>query len=115
MSIASRAYDNPDADGSLPAFVERAQIDAQWQAGLARVGYRRIKTAYARQMREAPNDEVFRGLEPINIWPTMEFVRAWLKMEKRHVMARLRWTFACAMLATIVAVLTFMAALFYLG
>jgi hypothetical protein len=98
-----------DADGSLPAFVERAQHDALCRAALARIGYRRVKAAYARQLREA-HDE-FYGLEQQNLRPTMDFVRDWLRMEKKRAVARVRWTFVAAMLATIVAVLTFAAAL----
>jgi hypothetical protein len=41
----------------------------------------------------------------------MEFVRAWMKEEKRRKMAKVRWTFLGAMLATIAGVLTFTAAL----
>jgi hypothetical protein len=110
MSIASQGYGSP-GNSSLPAFVERAQQDAQWHATLARMGYRRVKAAYARQTRDMPKAEVFYGAEHLQQWPTMDFVRAWLKTEKRRVMARVRWTFVSAMLATIVAVLTFAAAL----
>jgi len=101
----------PDADGSLPAFVERAQQDAICRAALARTGYRRVKAAYTRQLREAPDADTFHGLVHQNLWPTMDFVRDWLKAEKRRAVARVRWTFVGAMLATIVAVLTFTAAL----
>jgi hypothetical protein len=62
-------------------------------------------------MRDMPKAEVFYGGEHLEQWPTMDFVRAWLKSEKRRIMARVRWTFVSAMLATIVAVLTFAAAL----
>jgi hypothetical protein len=40
----------------------------------------------------------------------MDFVRDWLKAEKRRAVARVRWTFVCAMLATIAAVLSVAAA-----
>jgi hypothetical protein len=110
MSVTSQGYGSP-GDSSLPAFVERAQQDAQWHATLARIGYRRVKAAYARQMRDAPRAEVFYGAEHLKQWPTIDFVRAWLKSEKRRIMARARWTFVSVMLATIVAGLTFIAAL----
>jgi hypothetical protein len=100
----------PDVDGSLPAFVERAQQDAQWQAALARTGYRRVRSAFARQLRESPKVEIFYGIENLHQWPTMDFVRDWLKAEKRRAVARVRWTFVGAMLATIVTVLTVAAA-----
>lgn len=110
MSVASHGYGVP-GDGPLPAFVERAQQDAQWQAALARAGYRRVKAAYNRQLRQSPKAEVFYGVEHLQHWPTMEFVRAWLKSEKRRLMARARGTFIGAMLVTIVAGLAFLAAL----
>jgi hypothetical protein len=107
MSVAGHSHGMPDVDGPLPAFVERAQQDAQWQAALARAGYRRVKAAYARQLRKMPKVEIFYGIEHLQHWPTMEFVRDWLKAEKRRGMGRVRWTFMAAMLATIVAVATF--------
>jgi hypothetical protein len=100
----------PDVDGPLPAFVERAQQDAQWQGALARTGYRRVKAAYGRQMRESPQVAIFYGIERLGLFPTMDFVRDWLKAEKRRVLARVRWTFVGAMLSTIVAVLALTAA-----
>jgi len=101
----------PPVDGSLPAFVERAQQDAQWQAALARVGYRRVKAAFARQLRESPKVEIFYGIAQLGQWPAMDFVRDWLKAEKRRAGGRGRWTFMVAMLVTIVAVLSIAAAL----
>lgn len=111
MSVASHSRGMPDIDGSLPAFVERAQQDVQWRAALARAGYRRVRAAFARQLRESPKVEIFYGIENLNQWPTMDFVRDWLRAEKRRVVARVRWTFVGAMLATIVAVLAVTAAL----
>ena len=109
MNIAGQGYG--EADGALPAFVERAQQDVQWHAALSRLGYRRVKSAYARQMRDSPQVEIFYGIQHLNHWPTMDFVRGWLKAEKKRVMARMRWTFVSAMLGTIIAGLAFMAAL----
>ena len=111
MSVATHSREMPDVDGSLPAFVERAQQDAQWQGALARTGYRRVKAAYGKQVREAPQVAIFYGIEHLGLWPTMNFVRDWLKTEKRRVRGRVRWTFVGAMLTTIVAVLALTAAL----
>lgn len=108
MSTASR---EPDIDGSLPAFVERAQQDVQWQAALARLGYRQVKAAYTHQIRKSPKAEIFFGVEHLKHWPTMEFVRAWMKAEKKRTLQRVRWTFVGAMLATIVATMTFAVAI----
>ena len=109
MSIAGHGYG--DFGGPFPAIVERARLDKEWQEALTRFGYRRVKLAYARQMRKSPKDEIFYGVEHLNNWPTMEFVRAWLKAEKKRMMVKLRWTFMAAMLATIAGALTFTAAL----
>ena len=114
MSV-SHSHGMAGADGSLPAFVERAQHDAMCRAALARIGYRRVKAVYARQLREVPDADEFHGLRRQNLWPTMDFVRDWLKTEKRRAVARVRWTFMAAMLATIAGVLTFAAALSVLG
>ena len=109
MNIASHGFG--DLGGSLPAIVERARQDKEWHGALARFGYRRVKEAYAKQVRETPQAEVFYGIEHLNQWPTMEFVRAWMKVEKKRKVAKVRWTFVGAMLATIAGVLTFTAAL----
>src|SRR5262249_59621600 len=101
----------PEVEGPVPAFVERAQQEAKGPAALSRVGYRRVKRAFARQLRESPKVEIFYGIERLNQWPTMDFVREWLKGEKRRNMARVRWTFVGAMLVTILAALAFTAAL----
>ena len=109
MSIAGHGYG--DFGGPFPAIVERARLDKEWQEALTRFGYRRVKLAYARQMRKSPKDEIFYGVEHLNNRPTMEFVRAWLKAEKKRMMVKMRWTFMAAMLATIAGALTFTAAL----
>lgn len=109
MNIASHGYG--EIGGSLPAIVERARQDKEWHDALARLGYRWVKAAYARQLRELPKDEMFYGIQHLNLWPTMEYVRTWLKSEKRRLLAKVRWTFVAAMLATIAGVLAFTAAL----
>src|SRR5262245_23495179 len=109
MNIASHGYS--DLGDSLPAIVERARQDRDWHNALARIGYRRVKEAYAKQVRDSPKDDVFYGMQHLNLWPTMEFVRVWLKSEKKRLVAKVRWTFVAAMLATITGVLTFTAAL----
>jgi hypothetical protein len=107
MSTAGHGYGGPEVDGSLPAFVERAQQDVQWQIALTRVGYRQVKAAYAQQLRESPRAEIFFGVKHLNHYPTMDFVRTWMKAEKKRALMRVRWTFIGAMLATIVAAITF--------
>ena len=109
MNIAGDGYG--DLGDPLPAIVERARQDKDWQQALARLGYRRVKQVYARQMRRSPKEETFYGVEHLNHWPTMEFVRTWLKAEKKRMVSKVRWTFMAAMLATIAGALTFTAAL----
>jgi hypothetical protein len=109
MNTAGHGYGGPEADGPLPVILERAQQDRQWQLALAKSGYRQVKAAYARQMRESPKAEVFFGIKHLHHYPTMDFVRAWMRTQRKRAMRRLRWTFLGTMLATIVAAITFAA------
>ena len=97
MSLASQS-DRGLGARSLPAFVERAQEDARCREALARLGYRKVKAAYARQLRDARDAETFYGLEFDLLWPSMDFVRDWLKAEKRRLRARARGPFLAALL-----------------
>lgn len=115
MSVASHSEHLLDARGPLPAFVERAQEDARCREALARLGYRRVKAAYQRQLRETRDADTFYGLERDLVWPSMDFVRDWLKSEKRRTMARARGPFLAALVVTIVAGLGFIGAYFALG
>jgi hypothetical protein len=74
-----------------------------------------VKAAYARQLRAMPSADTFYGLERDLLWPTMDFVRDWLKAEKRRLLSRTRWPFLAAMLVTIVAGLGFLGAFLFLG
>ncbi len=107
MSTAGRGYAGPEADEPLPAILERAQQDRQWQIALAKVGYRQVRAAYAQQLRESPKAEVFFGVKHLNHYPTMDFVRSWMKTQRMRALKRLSWTFLGTMLATIVAAITF--------
>jgi hypothetical protein len=109
MNIAG--HSDSDLGGALPAIVERARQDKHWHGALARLGYRRVKDAYAQQVRDLPLEDIFHGCRHLNHWPTMEYVRGWLKLEKKRLNSKVRWTFMAAMLATIAGVLTFTAAL----
>lgn len=115
MNVASHSHDLQSPGGSLPAFVERARDDAQCRAELARMGYSKVKAAFAAQMRDNADAALFRGLERENLQPTMDLVREWLKAERKRNFTNVRWTFLGAMLATIVTGLVFAAALSLLG
>jgi hypothetical protein len=107
MSTAGHGFGRPETDGPLPAILERAQQDRQWQVALTKLGYRQVKAAFAQQLRESPRAEVFFGIRHLNHYPTMDFVRFWMKMQRKRALRRLRWTFLGTMLATIAAVITF--------
>lgn len=115
MSVASPSQDMHSAEGPLPAFVERAREDALCRAALARIGYSKVKAAYAEQLRSDADADTFHGLERHNLSPPMELVRDWLKDERKRNFAHVRWTFLGAMLATIVTGLAFAAAYSLLG
>jgi hypothetical protein len=107
MSTAGHGYGGLEADEPLPAILERAQQDRLWQLALGQLGYRQVRAAFAQQLRDQPRAEVFLGVKHLNHYPTMDFVRAWMKTQRMRALKRLRWTFLGAMLATIVAVVTF--------
>lgn len=93
------------ADDALPAIVVKAQEDARCRLALARLGYSKVRSEYATHKREGK--DTFAGLGREGLWPTMEFVRDWLKEERSRIVARARWPFLVTMLATIVAGLAF--------
>ena len=80
---------------------------------LASLGYSQVRAAYARHKQEGL--DVFEDLGDAQLWPTLEFVRDWLKEERQRMIAQVRWSFAVAMLATILAGLTFVATIAVLG
>ena len=102
--------EGPVAD-ELPAIVVKAQEDARCRLTLARLGYSAVRSEYARQRREGL--VAFEGLGSLH--PTMDFVRDWLKEERRRILARTRLPFLLAMLATILAGLAFAAVARLLG
>ncbi|HEU4381473.1 MAG TPA: hypothetical protein VFR73_23115 [Hyphomicrobiaceae bacterium] len=95
-------------DGEFPAIVKRAQDDVRCRQALAGLGYSQVRSAYARH-RQGGLD-VFEDLGHVQLWPTVSFVRDWLKEERRRIVAQVRWPFVAAMLATILAGLAFFAA-----
>lgn len=90
----------PDGD-ELPEIVRKAQEDARCRAALAHLGYSKVRSAYARHRRQ--RQDTFLSLEHQFLWPTTDFVRDWLKIERRRILARLRWPFLGAMLTTIIS------------
>jgi hypothetical protein len=101
------------ADDALPAIVVKAQEDVRCRLALARLGYSKVRAGYARHKREGK--DTFAGLGHESLWPTMDFVRDWLKVERSRIVVRARWPFLVTMLATIVAGLAFVAVAAILG
>jgi hypothetical protein len=101
------------ADDPLPAIVVKAQEDARCRLALARLGYAKVRSAYARHKRAG--EDTFAEFGRESLWPTMDFVRDWLKDERRRAIARARWPFLLTMLATIVAGMAFAAVAAMLG
>jgi hypothetical protein len=58
---------------------------------------------------------VFEDLGHERLWPTVDFVRDWLKVERRRVVAQAQWSFVVAMLATILVGFVFFATYTVLG
>jgi hypothetical protein len=104
-----------DTAGSLelPAIVRRAQDEARSAHALRCLGYRTVRTEYARHRRAGR--DTFSAIAHVELWPTMEFVRAWLKGERRRILANIRMTFLAAMLAAILAGLAFAGVLAFLS
>jgi len=100
-------------DDSLPAIVVKAQEDARCRLALARLGYSKVRSEYARHKREGT--QTFAGLGQESLWPTMDFVRDWLKEERRRIVARAKWPFLVTMLVTIVGGIAFAAVAAMLG
>ena len=88
-------------DEELPAIVRRAQDDVRCRQALAGLGYSQVRSAYARHRQEGL--DVFEDLGHERLWPTVDFVRDWLKEERRRIVAQVQWSFGLAMLATILA------------
>ena|SRR5689334_18624394 len=84
----------------LPEIVRKAQEDARCRTALTRLGYSKVRAAYARHRRG--KQDTFLGLEDQFLWPTTDFVRDWLRAERRRVLSRVRWPFFGAMLATVI-------------
>jgi hypothetical protein len=89
-------------DDELPAIVVKAQEDARCQQSLAGLGYAKVRSEYVRHRRE--RRDTFLSLEPEFLWPTMDFVRDWLKAERKRIVTQLQWPFLATMSVTIVVV-----------
>ena len=97
----------------LPAIITRAQDEARCRLVLARLGYRKVRAEYVRHRQQ--RRDTFGALAHAELWPTMDFVRAWLKDERRRILLHVRSTFLAVMLTTIVTGVAFVIALVLLN
>ena len=100
-------------DEELPAIVRRAQDDVRCRQALAGLGYTQVRSAYAKHKQVGL--DVFEDLGHELLWPTVDFVRDWLKAERRRGAAQVQWSFVVAMLATILVGFVFFATYTVLG
>src|SRR5262245_13455153 len=100
-------------DHAMPAIVIRMREDAKCRSRLARLGYFKVRSKYARYKREGR--DTFAGVGHEFVVPTMEFVGDWLSEERKRVLARTRWSFLITMVATIIAGIAFVAVATVLG
>jgi hypothetical protein len=111
--LAERLSDLRPDDEALPTIVVKAQDDARCRLALTRLGYAKVRSEFARHKRE--KKEPFATLGREGLWPTMDFVRDWLKEERSRKIAQARWPFLLTMLATIAGGLAFAAVAALLG
>jgi hypothetical protein len=102
----------PAAD-DLPLIVTKADEDARARLALKRMGYLRVRSAYLRYKRDGR--DTFHSFGAEHLWPTMDFVRDWLKEERRRLIAQHRSAFLLTLLVTLAAGLAFVGALAVIG
>jgi hypothetical protein len=93
--------------------VTKAEEEVRSRLALKRMGYVKVLLAYARF--RWVRSETFFGLGAEHLWPSMQFVGDWLKQERSRLVAEHKPIFLLALLATLVAGLTFVGALAVLG
>lgn len=97
------------ANDALPLIVTKVEEDAHARLALKHMGYFKVLSAYLRYKRDGR--DTFYSFGADHLWPTMDFVRDWLKDERRRLVAQHRRVFLLALLATLAAGLTFIGAL----
>jgi hypothetical protein len=102
------------ADDEFPSIVRKAQDDVQWRKALTQLGYSQVRAAYAQHRQEGLDIFQALGGQP-RMRPPLDFVRDWLKDERRRIVEQVRWLFVVTMLATILAGFTFVATIRFLG
>jgi hypothetical protein len=97
----------------LPLILARADEEARSRLALKRMGYLKVRSAYLRYKRDGK--ETFHAFGAEHLWPTMEFVRDWLRQERRRLIVQSRPIFLVSLLATLVVGLAFLGAMALFG
>ena len=117
-----RAPDNPHggppegtwpASDDLPLILTKADEEARARLALKRMGYLSVLSAYRRHKRDGR--DTFHSFGAEHLWPTMDFVRQWLKEERRQLVAQHGWVSLLTLLATLAAGLAFVGVLILFG
>jgi hypothetical protein len=103
---------SPDSD-DLPLILARAEEEARSRLALKRMGYLKVRSAYLRYKRDGK--ETFHAFGAEHLWPTMDFVRDWLRQERRRLIVQSRPVFLLALFATLVVGLAFLGAMALFG
>ena len=101
------------ANDDLPLIVTKADEEARSRLALKRMGYLRVRSAYRRHKRD--DRDTFHSFGAEHLWPTMDFVRDWLKEERRQLVAQHGWVSLLTLLATLAAGAAFVGILIVLG
>jgi hypothetical protein len=101
------------ASDDMPLLVAKLEEDARSREALMRIGYLKALAAYLRHKRNG--DDTFGPLGGDRLQPTMEFVRDWLKEQRRRVISRYRTTFLLSLCATLAAGVAFLGTLMLLA
>ena len=97
----------------LPLILTKADEESRSRLALKRMGYLRVRSAYRRHKRD--DRDTFHGFGAEHLWPTMDFVRDWLKEERRQFVAQHGWVSLLTLLATLAAGAAFVGILIVLG
>ena len=97
------------ANDALPMIVAKAEEEARSRLALRRMGYFKVLSAYLRHKRDGK--DAFYSFGANHPAPMMDFVRVWLKEERRQLIVQHRWVFLLTFLTTLAAGITFIGTL----
>jgi hypothetical protein len=103
---------SPESD-DLPLILAKAEEERRSRLALKRMGYLKVRSAYLRYKRDGK--ETFHAFGAEHLWPTMDFVRDWLRQERRRLIAQAQPVFLVSLLATLAVGFAFWVALALFG